>query len=135
MNRKEVVEAVRREFPKFSPTALSLATRPTETGVTFVRRAAEIVEATGGAESLQKAREGRRRKNIAFRCRLSPADAGRVKNEMARRGVNQQNLLEALLVEWAAWSENEPLPVCKTGNGSKGEAVSASFTSENTRYF
>lgn len=136
MNRKEIVEAVRREFPKFSPTALSLGLRPSETGIAFVRRAAEIIVATGGLESRQKTREDSRTKNVSFRCRLAPGDAGRVKNEMTRHGVNQQNLLEALLVEWAAWSENEPLPVGKTGNGSKGgnkEDAPASRISKNLK--
>ena len=134
MTSREIVHAVKVEFPKFSPAALSLARRPQETGVTFVQRAAEIVQTLEGSERAQEARKEFRRKSIKFHCRLSPVDARSVKNEMARRGVGTvQELLEALLLEWAEWSKKEPIPVSKTGSGSEvGADAEASPASENT---
>lgn len=120
MSSREIVNAVRACYPKFSKAALSLARRSAETGVTFTARAAEIVASVEGSQRPQEKRKEYRRKSINFRCRLSPVDAGLVKHEMTRRGANQQDLLEALLVEWARWSEKEPLPVGKTENGSGG---------------
>lgn len=136
MNRKEIVQAVKVEFPKFSPTALSLATRPTQTGVTFVQRAAEIAAsaeglAVDGAVSPPKKREEKRKKDIAFRCRLSRGAARRVKNEMSRRSLSQQDLVEALLLAWCEWAEKEPLTTWQIVNGSKGGMVEADSTSEN----
>ena len=133
MRTKEIVEAVREEYPKFSPAALSLARRPLETGVTFVPGSAEIIEALGGPVSPYKRREERRVKCIGFRARLKPADAQRVKNEMARRGVTAQQLVEALLLAWADWSEKEPSTVGKTAGGS-GDGIKADSTpKDNTK--
>lgn len=132
MSSREIVEAVREEFPKFSPAALSLARRPAQTGVTFVPRAAEIVQRIQGRTAPHKAQKGNRKKSISFFCRLAPAAAWRVKNEITRRGTSQQALIEALLLEWADWSAKEPLTTWHVENGSKGEAVKASFTSDNT---
>lgn len=133
MSSREIVEAVREEFPKFSPAALSLARRPSETGVTFVPRAAEIIERTMGLTARHTGRSENRRKSIRFEARLAPDAAQRVKNEMTRRGVTAQELVEALLLTWVAWAEKEPVPTGKVENGSKGEAVAESgFASENT---
>lgn len=132
MSSREIVKAVREEFPKFSPAALSLARRPDETGVTFVKRAAEIVERIQGRTGPQDAKKENRKKSISFFCRLAPAPAQRVKNEITRRGTSQQALIEALLLAWACWSEKEPLPTGKVENGSKGEAVRPGFASKNT---
>jgi len=115
----EIVRAVRAEFPKFSKAALSLGRRPDETGVQFVPRAAEIIEAVEGRTKPHKRFSENRRKSISFRCRLSPMAAHEVKLQMFRRGVNQQDLIEALLVEWAEWSKKEPLTAA-TDSGSKG---------------
>lgn len=131
MSSREIVEAVREEFPKFSKAAYSLANRPDETGVTFVRRAAEIIERVQGRTTAQKAQKGKRKKSISFFCRLAPAAACRVKNEITRRGTSQQALIEALLIEWADWSAKEPLTTWHVANGSKGEAVATGFASEN----
>lgn len=126
------MEAVREEFPKFSKAALSLARRPDETGVTFVPRAAEIIEAVQGRTAPQGATSGNRRKSISFFCRLTPAAAGRVKREITRRGTSQQALIEGLLLAWADWSEKEPLATWHVENGSKGEAVGTGFASNTT---
>ena len=109
MKSLEIVEAVREEFPKFSKAALSLARRPDETGVTFVRRAAEIVEGLQGRTGPQGATIAKRKKSISFFCRLAPAAAQRVKREITRRGISQQALIEGLLLAWAEWSEKDPL--------------------------
>lgn len=135
MKSLEIVEAVREEFPKFSKAALSLARRPDETGVTFVRRAAEIVERVHGRTGPHGATIAKRKKSISFFCRMAPAAAGRVKREITRRGTSQQALIEGLLLAWAEWSEKEPLTTWHVENGSKGEAVGTGFTSENITNF
>ena len=135
MSSAEIVEAVREEFPKFSKAALSLASRPDETGVTFVRRAAEFVELVQGRTGPHGATISKRKKSISFFCRLAPAAAGRVKREITRRGISQQALIEGLLLAWAEWSEKEPLATWHVENGSKGEAVGTGFASENTTNF
>lgn len=135
MSSAEIVEAVREEFPKFSKAALSLASRPDETGVTFVRRAAEIVERVHGRTGPQGATFTKRKKSISFFCRMAPAAAWRVKREITRRGTSQQALIEGLLLAWAEWSEKEPLATWHVENGSKGEAVGTGFTSENITNF
>ncbi len=132
MSSREIVEAVREEFPKFSSAALSLARRPEETGVTFVARAAEIVDRIQGRTGAQDAKNGKRVKSISFFCRMTPAAAGRVKKEITRRGLKTQDLIEGLLIAWANWSETEPLTKWEIVNGSKGEAVRPGFASEDT---
>ena len=96
-------------------------------------KAREIIEALGGPVSPYKRREERRVKCIGFRARLKPADAQRVKNEMTRRGVTAQQLVEALLLAWADWSEKEPSTVGKTAGGS-GDGIKADSTpKDNTK--
>ena len=133
MSTREIVEAVKVEYPKFSSAALSLASRSYDTGVTFVPRAREIVEAVQRATSPTRARKPFRRKSVEFKCRLAPANAQAVKNEMTRRGVvTVRDLLEALLLEWAEWSKKEPLPVVRPENGSEvGAGADASPASKS----
>ena len=120
MSTREIVEAVKVEYPKFSSAALSLASRSCDTGVTFVPRAREIVEAVQRATNPTRARKPFRKKSVEFKCRLAPTNAQAVKNEMTRRGVGTvQDLLEALLLEWAEWSKKEPL-TAGTDSDSKG---------------
>ena len=129
---QETVEAVKAVFPKFSPAALSLAQNSAKSGVQLVPRAREIADSVLGSERPYKTFSENRVKSVPFRCRMCLTDAQFVKHEMARRGVKtQQELLEALLMEWAKWSEKEPLTVSKTGNGSEGGMVEADSTSEN----
>ena len=64
MTSSEIVEAVRVEYPKFSKAAWSLARRPDETGVTFVPKAAEIIDRVQGRTSTQAGRKGSRKKSI-----------------------------------------------------------------------
>lgn len=133
MRTTEIVKAVKARYPKFSPAALSLARRPHDTGVTFVPGAAAIIKALGGPVGPHKRREEHRVKSISFRGRLTPADAQRVKNEMARRGVTAQQLIEALLLAWVDWSEKEPSTVGKTAGGS-GDGIKADSTpKDNTK--
>ena len=118
---QETVEAVKVIFPKFSPAALSLAQNSVNTGVQLVPRAKEIADGVCGSVTRCERRKENRVKTVAFRCRLCLTDADDVKHEMARRGVQtQQELLEALLLEWAKWSKSEPPTVSKTANGSEG---------------
>lgn len=130
MRSQEVVEAVRVKYPKFSLAALSMARRPHDTGVTFVKGAYEIIEAAGGSTGPYKPAEEHRVKSISFRGRLAPADAQRVKNEMTRRGVTAQRLIEALLLAWVEWSEKEPSTVGKTEGGS-GSGIATDSTPKN----
>lgn len=130
MSTREIVEAVKVEYPKFSSAALSLASRSYDTGVTFVPRAREIVEAVQRATSHTRARKPFRKKSVEFKCRLAPASAQAVKSEMTRRGVVAvQDLLEALLLEWAEWSKKEPLTAgtdSDSKGGNKSESAPAS---------
>lgn len=128
--RQVIVETVKAEFPKFSSTALSLASRDYETGVTFTARARELKEAAERATAPHKRRKAGRKKSIRFSCRLAPADAERVKQAIENHGGTVQEILEELLL---AWAEKEPLPVGKTGNGSKGGNISDAPASENTK--
>lgn len=129
MTRTQViVSAVKEEYPKFSRAALSLASREYETGVTFTPRAREIKDAIIRDTTPHKRRKDNRKKSIAFRCRLSPNDARRVKNAMEAEGIIMQDLLESLLLQWV--KEKEPLPVCKTEERQEDETER--FPSENT---
>lgn len=117
---QETVEAVKEVFPKFSPAALSLAQNSANTGVQLVPRAKEIADGVCGSVARYKRRSENRVKSVPFRCRMCLTDALRVKHELEKRELTQQDLLEALLLEWVAWAEKEPLTVCKTDNGSEG---------------
>ena len=123
-----IVETVKAEYPKFSKAALSLASRSYETGVTFTPRARELKDAAERATTPHRRRRGSRRKSIAFRCRLSPADASRVKRAMEAEGLIMQDLLETLLMEWV--KEQEPLPGVATEERQEIEAVRPGFASE-----
>lgn len=123
MSSREIIEAVKVAYPKFSKTALSLGSRSYDTGVMFTPKAAGIIEAVQGHQRPQEGRREFRRKSIDFHCRLSPEDARRVKREMARREIDSaQDLLEGLLLQWAGISEKEPSPMDQIGNGPEGEA-------------
>ena len=104
---QEVVKAVNRDYPKFSPACLSLSMRTYETGVQMTPRAKKIAESVQGAETLCKRFSENRVKSISFRCRLSHTDAEIVKHKMMLEERDSvQDLLEELLMEWA----KKPLP-------------------------
>ena len=98
---QEVVTEVRKDYPKFSPACLSLSMRTYETGVQMTPRANAIAVSVQAHRKPLRRKKDNRVKSISFRCRLSPVAAEIVKNEMARRGLSQQKLLETLLMEWA----------------------------------
>lgn len=124
---------VKGEYPKFSRAALSLASRSYETGVTLTPRARELKNAAERATTPHKRTLPKRVKSIKFQCRMRETDARRVKNEMARHGLETtQELLEMLLLEWVEKAEKEPLATWHVANGSKGEAVGTGFASNLT---
>ena len=117
---QEVVKAVKRDYPKFSPACLSLSMRTYETGVQLTPRAKKIAESVQGSETLCKRFSENRVKSISFRCRLSHTDAEIVKHKMEMEGVDSvQDLLEALLMEWA----KKPLPGEADRETAKGEGA------------
>jgi hypothetical protein len=111
MTRSQViVMTVKGEYPKFSRAALSLASRSYETGVTLTPRARELKNAAERATTPHKRTLPKRVKSIKFQCRMRENDARRVKNEMARHGLETtQELLETLLLEWVEKAEKDPL--------------------------
>ena len=96
------VHALRKEFPKCTPTAVSLAQRSVETGVMFTPLAQAIVDGVERATRPYKRHSSKRVKSVRFMCRLSPDAAEFVKQQMAERHVSTtQTLMENLLIEWA----------------------------------
>ena len=127
---QKTVEAVKAEYPKFSPACLSISMRSYETGVQLTPRAQQIADGVQGHERLHKRFSDRRVKCVSFRCRMTPKAAEIVKHEIAARGYTSvQEWLEEIILEWV---KSEPSPVCKTGNGSEvGADAEASPSSEN----
>lgn len=118
MTSHEIVTAVRDVYPKFSKAALSLGRRPLETGVCFTTKAAEIIDSLQGRQTPCERFSENRKKSIKFMCRLSPADAGRVKRTIKAHGFESvQEWLEALILNWEKESRS---PACKT-EGRQGE--------------
>lgn len=108
---QQTVEAVRTAYPKFSPACLSLSCRTRQTGVTMTAKAMKLADSVGRTTTPYRASSENRVKSVHFRCRLAPALASVVKDEMTMKGVSQQDLLEGLLLRWI--EENRPT-VCKT---------------------
>lgn len=93
-------EAIKAEFPKHSPAAFSLASRPEETGVEFCKRALDIIIHTFAVEGKHTKKE-RRTKEHRFGCRLTSELAKAVRTKMKREGIQSvQTLLETLLKGW-----------------------------------
>lgn len=125
---KKELEALRKEFPKCDKRVYSICMRTEETGACFCQRAEEI---RAGFRKPEK-----RKKAFRFSARLTAADAALIYHEMARRGLeSKQDLVEALLIEWARWSEKEPLPVDRPGNGSEdgADAEASPSSKDNTK--
>ena len=117
---QKTVEAVKAEYPKFSPACLSISMRSYETGVQLTPRAQQIADGVQGHERLHKRFSDRRVKCVSFRCRLTTKAAEIVKHEMTERGVSSvQELLEELLLEWV---KNKPSGAANTGRLKEGEA-------------
>ena len=94
---QETVNAVKEAYPKFSAACLSLAMRSYETGVQMTPRAQAIANSVS---TTYKRKSEKRVKSIRFACRLAPALACDVKNEMKTQGLSAQELLERLLSQW-----------------------------------
>lgn len=127
MTSHEIVLEVRQVYPKFSKAALSLGRRPLETGVCFTTRAAEIIDHAEGRTTPCETTKENRRKSVKFMCRLSPADAWRVKHAIKKHGFESvQEWLEAMILNWEKESRS---PVSKTEERQRGEG--ATLPSEN----
>ena len=124
---QEVVTEVKKVYPKFSPACLSLSMRTYETGVQMTPRANAIAVSVQAHRKPLKRKKDNRVKTISFRCRLAPEVAQLVKDEMNKRGVSQQKLLEMLIVKWAKESRSPEA----TEERQEGEAIEDSFTSDN----
>lgn len=104
---KKELEALRKEFPKCDKRVYSICMRTEETGACFCKRAEEIRAGVRKPEN--------RRKAVRFSARLTASDAALIFTEMTRRGLDsKQDLVEALLIEWARWSKKEPLGATNT---------------------
>ncbi len=103
---QQTVEAVKAAYPKFSPACLSLSCRTHETGVTMTAKAMKLADGVERTRTPYRTRKENRKKNVSFRCRLAPALAGIVKDEMDKEGVTQQELLEKLLMNWVKESRS-----------------------------
>ena len=103
---QQTVEAVKAAYPKFSPACLSLSCRTHETGVTMTAKAMKLADSVERARTPYRTRKENRKKSVSFRCRLAQNAAEIVKDEMSKKGVTQQELLEGLLMEWAEKSRS-----------------------------
>lgn len=127
------VAAIREKFPKHTPTALSLAQRSQETGVCLVPEAQEIADSIDRVLRRSGRRSDKRYKSVRFSCRLTPAAAELVKEQMAACGISSvQTLVEALLLGWAK-AEKEPLTAgTVSGSGVGNNPQTAPDSDDNT---
>lgn len=91
---RELAEAIRREFPKHTRAAFSMAKRTAETGVMLCPRSREIVREV----TMQKRRPESRTNRIRKSVRLPDELAERVMAKLD--GGSMQALLIRLLTEW-----------------------------------
>ena len=98
---QQTVDAVKVIYPKFSAACLSLSMRSFETGVQMTPKAQSIANSVQRTTTPYTPHTENRVKSIRFACRLSPATASVVKDEMVKAGyTTTQAFLEALLLEW-----------------------------------
>lgn len=117
---QKTVEAVKAEYPKFSPACLSISMRSYETGVQMTPRAQAIADGVQGHEKLHNRFSDRRVKCVSFRCRLTPKAAEIVKQEMTERGYTSvQEWLEEIILEWV---KSKPSGAANTERLKEGEA-------------
>lgn len=124
---QQTVEAVKQAYPKFSPACLSLSCRTRETGVTMTAKAMKLADGVERTRTPYRTVSENRKKSINFRCRMSLTQAQCVKEEMERKGLTQQELLEGLLLRWV---EENRSPVCETGERFEVENVETNPTSK-----
>ena len=128
---QQTVEAFKAAYPKFSPACLSLSCRTHETGVTMTAKAMKLADGVERTRTPYRTRKENRKKNVNFRCRLAQNVAEIVKDEMRKKGVNQQELLEGLLTEWAEKSRSAAGTGERQEVGNNLERVSTSENNTN----
>lgn len=106
---RQIASALQAEYPKCSPTAVSLACRTRETGVEFCERAKEIVNYVTAGEEIKPRRRDTHRLTYAFRCRASRSFYNRVTEALKQsKYPNKQALIYGLLNDWLRENENAP---------------------------
>lgn len=97
MTLGEIAQRMRCAFPKTSKAALSLAQRPTETGISFTAAANRVLAAVLG---VQAPRRDRRRCPVRVQARLTEADARAL--NAARKVMGHATVNDALVyaVKW-----------------------------------
>lgn len=85
-------------FPRMSATVISLAERPAESGVTYIREAVSVLDMITGFVRLRK--PDRRRCPVRIQARLTKADAAEFNS--ARRAMGHTTINDALVyaIRW-----------------------------------
>lgn len=98
LSTRGLAQRLQARFPRMSATAVSLAERPSESGLTYIKEAVAVLDVLAGVVRLRK--PDRRRCPIRIQARLTKADAAAFNS--ARRVMGHATTNDALVyaIKW-----------------------------------